>query len=199
MILGLGENTIIEDVPVFLGGKTDGKTGLEGLAEECGTEGAVEVEVGDLLVQASQVSGVEGAGRRVVAGSVPVFQEVVRPEDVYQAGSHDGTTEALLLFETVTMVVHFEESRLRRKLDQPRRPWATNVSWSNSDNTAQYSTIQYSEYSTDGVVAVQFFASSSGAHFHNIQTVPVSSTRILVRTRGRRVPGTGTWLSAYGS
>jgi hypothetical protein len=53
------------------------------------------------------VFGVEGAGRRLVAGVVPGLPEgeAVGPESGDQARSHDGNTEILLLLEAVTIVV----------------------------------------------------------------------------------------------
>ena len=87
------DNTVVEDEPVLLGGETCGKTGFERLTEDGEAEGEggtvlVEVSLGDIFVQAGQVFGVEGAGRRVVAGVIPVFPEgeSVRPEGVDQAG-----------------------------------------------------------------------------------------------------------------
>ena len=111
-VLSLKENTVMEDEPVLLRCETCDKTGSERLTKDGGAESEgdsvrVEVSLGDLFVQASQVFWVEGAGRRVMADSAPGFQEgeVVGPESDDQARPHDGATKILLLLEAVTIVV----------------------------------------------------------------------------------------------
>ena len=56
-VLGLRENTVVEDVPVLLRLEAGGKTGSERMAKDGGAEsegGAVRLElgIGDLFVQA---------------------------------------------------------------------------------------------------------------------------------------------------